>query len=52
MIHRFGFSVSPLLSLTPLGLRGARAVATLCIALDILEHRRVLEENSPLYSVT
>ena len=33
-----------------LGLRGARAGATLCIALDIdLEDGRMTEENSPLY---
>ena len=34
-IHGSGVSLSLLLSLAPLGLRGARAGATLCIALDI-----------------
>jgi hypothetical protein len=53
MIHGFGFSVSLLLSLTPLGRRGARAGVSLWVAPDIdLEDRRVVEENSPLYSVT
>jgi hypothetical protein len=36
-----------------LGLRGAGAGATLCIAVDIdLEDGRMKEENSPLFSVT
>jgi hypothetical protein len=45
-IHGFGFSVSLLLSLTPLSLRGTGRVT-----ID-LEDRRVVEKNSPLYSVT
>jgi hypothetical protein len=50
MIHGFGFSVSLLLSLTPLGLRGGQG-----IALDINPEDRQMvegEANSPLYSVT
>ena len=49
-----GFSVSLLLSLTrPLDLRERGQGRTLCIVLDFdLEDRRVVEENSPLYSVT
>ena len=48
-----GFSVSLLLSLTPLGLRERGQGRTLCIVLDFdLEDRRMVEENSPLYSVT
>jgi len=50
----FGFSVSLLLSLPPLGLRDARAGGEpLGFAPDIdLEDRRVAEGNPPLYSVT
>jgi|HubBroStandDraft_4_1064222.scaffolds.fasta_scaffold982959_2 hypothetical protein len=52
-IHGFGVSLSLLLSLTPPWLAWCTGGGALCIALDIdLEDRRVVEENSPLYSVT
>jgi hypothetical protein len=50
-IHGFGFSVSLLLSLAPLGLRGHTGRVTIALDID-LEDRRVVEKNSPLYSVT
>jgi hypothetical protein len=53
-IHGSGVSLSLLLSLTPPWLAWCTGGgATLCMALNIdLEDRRVVEESSPLYSVT
>jgi hypothetical protein len=52
-IHGSGVSLSLLLSLTPLACVVHGWGRPLCIALDIdLEDRRVVEENSPLDSVT
>jgi len=53
-IHGSGVSLSLLLSLTPpLACVVHGRGRPLCIARDIdLEDRRVVEENSPLYSVT